>query len=69
MEMDQMMTGWYSYFQQLPTLLFALLVLLVGWLIAKFIGKGVEALLKKTSFDDRLFSNLGKRKYSSEVIM
>jgi len=69
MEMDQMMTGWYSYFQQLPNLLFALLVLLVGWLIAKFIGKGVEALLKKTSFDDRLFSNLGKRKYSSEVII
>ncbi|WP_144551589.1 mechanosensitive ion channel [Bacillus sp. X1(2014)] len=69
MEMDQMMTGWYSYFQQLPNLLFALLVLLVGWLIAKFIGKGVESLLKKTSFDDRLFSNLGKRKYSSETII
>ncbi|MEH7074350.1 mechanosensitive ion channel [Neobacillus drentensis] len=69
MEMDQMMTGWYSYFQQLPTLLFALLVLLVGWLVAKSIGKGVEALLKKTSLDDRLFSNLGKRKFSSEVII
>ncbi|MFL6517098.1 MAG: mechanosensitive ion channel, partial [Bacillus sp. (in: firmicutes)] len=69
MDMNQMMAGWYSYFNQLPNLLFALLVLLVGWLIAKSIGKGVEAMLKKTSFDDRLFSNLGKRKYSSEVII
>ncbi|MEH7128624.1 mechanosensitive ion channel [Neobacillus drentensis] len=69
MDMNQMMTGWYSYFNQLPNLLFALLVLLVGWLIAKSIGKGVEAILKKTNFDDRLFSNLGNRKYSSEVII
>ncbi len=69
MDMNQMMTGWYSYFNQLPNLLFALLVLLVGWLIAKSIGKGVEAVLKKTNFDNRLFSNLGNRKYSSEVII
>ncbi|MBT2734865.1 hypothetical protein [Bacillus sp. ISL-7] len=69
MDMNQMMTGWYSYFNQLPNLLFALLVLLVGWLIAKSIGKGVEAILKKTRFDDKLFSNFGKRKYSSEVII
>ena len=69
MDMNQMMTGWYAYFNHLPNLLFALLVLLIGWLIAKSIGKGVEAILKKTNFDDRLFSNLGNRKYSSEVII
>ncbi|MEY2194147.1 mechanosensitive ion channel [Neobacillus sp. BF23-41] len=69
MDMNQMMMGWYSYFNQLPNLLFALIVLLVGWLIAKSIGKGVEAILKKTRFDDKLFSNFEKRKYSSEVII
>ena len=69
MDMNQMMIGWYSYFNQLPNLLFALLVLLIGWLVAKSIGKGVEAILKKTNFDNRLFSNLGQRKYSSEVII
>lgn len=70
MNMNQMTAGWYSYFDQLPNLLFALLVLLIGWLIAKGIGKSVEAILKKTSFDERLFSNIEKkRKYSSEVII
>ncbi|MBU8880524.1 mechanosensitive ion channel [Bacillus sp. FJAT-29790] len=69
MIMNEMMTGWYSYFHQLPSFLLALLVLLIGWLIAKSIGKGAEAALKKTSFDDQLFSNFGKRKYSSELII
>ncbi|MBV7505218.1 mechanosensitive ion channel [Bacillus sp. sid0103] len=69
MEMDQLMTGWYSYFNQIPNLLLAILVLVVGWLVAKSIGKSVEVLLRKTDFDNRLFANLGKRKYSSEVII
>lgn len=64
-----MMTGWYMYFDKIPNLLFALLVLLVGWLAAKGIGKAVEAALKKSNLDDKLFSNLGQRKYSSEVIV
>jgi hypothetical protein len=69
MNVNEMMAGWTSYFYQLPNLLFALLVLLVGWLIAKSIGKSVEVLLRKTKFDDKLFANVGKRKYSSEVII
>ena len=66
MTFNDLTTGWYSYLQSLPNLILALLVLLVGWLIAKGIGKGVETALKKTSFDDRLFLNVGKRKSSSE---
>ncbi|MDF2787540.1 MAG: rane protein, partial [Neobacillus sp.] len=69
MNVNEMMTGWTSYFYQLPNLLFALLVLLVGWLIAKSIGKSIEALLKRTKFDDKLFANVGNRKYSSERII
>lgn len=69
MNVNEMMAGWTSYFYQLPNLLFALLVLLVGWLIAKSIGKSVEALLRKTKFDDKLFANVGTKKYSSEIII
>lgn len=69
MNVNEMMTGWTSYFYQLPTLLFALLILLAGWLIAKSIGKSVEALLKRTRFDDKLFANIGSKKYSSEMII
>ena len=61
--------GWYIYTDQIPNLLLALLVLLIGWLIAKGIGKAVEAALKKTSLDDKLFSDFGKRKYSIEFII
>ncbi|MCQ6282754.1 mechanosensitive ion channel [Bacillus sp. EB600] len=69
MTFNNLTTGWYSYLQSLPNLILALLVLLVGWLIAKGIGKGVETALKKTSFDDRLFSNVGKRKLSTDWII
>ena len=69
MHVNEMMMGWSSYFQDLPNLIMALVVLLVGWLIAKWIGRGVEAALRKTSFDDKLFSKFGKRKYSSETII
>ena len=61
MSVRDMTDGWYIYTDQIPNLLFALLVLLVGWLIAKGIGKSVEAALKRTSFDDKLFANVGKR--------
>ena len=43
MSVKDITDGWYIYTDQLPNLLFALLILLVGWLIAKSIGKGVEA--------------------------
>ncbi|WP_338470876.1 mechanosensitive ion channel [Niallia sp. XMNu-256] len=71
MNARDMMDGWSVYLNQIPNLLFALLVLLIGWLVAKGIGKGVEAALKKTSLDNKLFSGAGKekRKYSIEFII
>jgi Conserved TM helix len=69
MKMEEITAGWYRYTDLIPNLLFALLILFIGYLVAKGIGKAVEGALKKTSLDDRLFSNLGKRKYASEVII
>ncbi|MBW8350295.1 mechanosensitive ion channel [Bacillus sp. IITD106] len=50
--------NWASiYVAKLPNLLWALIVLLIGWIIAKAIGKAVEKGLKKTNWDERLFAS------------
>ncbi|RST77168.1 hypothetical protein D4T97_001330 [Siminovitchia acidinfaciens] len=50
-------TDWISiYLAKLPNLIWALIVLLIGWIVAKAIGKAVEKLLRKTSWDEKLFS-------------
>ena len=70
MNVNNMVAGWYIYTNQIPRLILAILVLLIGWLIAKAIGKAVSALLKKTSFDDKLFSSFNNtKKHSSETII
>lgn len=69
MNVENIMAGWYTYTDRIPQLLLALLVLLIGWLVAKAIGRAVEAGLEKTSLDDKLFANVKNRKYSSEVII
>ncbi|MBS4212627.1 mechanosensitive ion channel [Neobacillus rhizophilus] len=69
MNVRDMLAEWYIYTDRLPILILALLLLIVGWLAAKKIGKVTEAALKKTSFDDKLFSGYGSRKYSSEKII
>lgn len=38
----------------LPDLLAAILVLVIGWLVAFLVSKAVEALLRRTSLDDRI---------------
>ncbi|HET8736828.1 MAG TPA: mechanosensitive ion channel [Pricia sp.] len=43
----------------IPGILGALLVLLIGWLIAKGVKAVVVRLLRKTSWDERLFRNSG----------
>ncbi len=69
MNLRSMTSGWYIYTDQIPHLLLALLVLLIGWLVAKGIGKAVETALKKTNFDNKLFPNTEKRKTTSEHIV
>ncbi|MFJ7726048.1 mechanosensitive ion channel [Neobacillus sp. NPDC097160] len=69
MTVKNMMAGWYIYTDRIPHVLLAFLILLIGWLAAKAIGKAVEKALTKTNLDNKLFSNFGKRKYASEVII
>ncbi|MFC0414975.1 mechanosensitive ion channel [Cytobacillus solani] len=69
MKVEEITAGWYRYTDLIPNLLLALLVLLIGYFVSKGIGKAVEGSLKKTSLDNRLFSNVGNRKYPSEVII
>ncbi|PLS15917.1 hypothetical protein CVD28_20490 [Bacillus sp. M6-12] len=60
---------WNNLFDSLPEFLIALLVLLIGWFVAKLIERGVYKALQKTKMDDRLFPGRSNRKYSSEKII
>lgn len=68
MNYNSIMQEWYSYLGKLPDLLLALIVLFVGWLIAKGIESVVKRALNKTDLDDKLFGS-ASRKYSSEKIV
>ncbi|WP_349410327.1 mechanosensitive ion channel [Pseudalkalibacillus sp. SCS-8] len=68
MNYNSIMQEWSAYLGKLPDLIVALLVLLVGWIIAKGIESVVRRALKKTSVDDKLFRGQNK-KYSSEKIV
>ncbi|MEF7565744.1 mechanosensitive ion channel [Bacillus infantis] len=61
--------GWNGYLNQLPDLLLALVVLLLGWIIAKAVEKAVLKGLRKTNLDNKLFAESGNRKYSPEKII
>ncbi|MEC5424889.1 mechanosensitive ion channel [Virgibacillus sp. C22-A2] len=50
---DYFTTG---FMQGLQNFVIALIVLLVGWLLAKAIGNAVEKALRKTQIDDRFFN-------------
>ncbi|PXW92734.1 putative transporter (transmembrane protein) [Streptohalobacillus salinus] len=62
---------WY-YFDQISDFLIAILVLLVGWLIAAIIAGLVKKALLKTDFDNKLFAGPegeSDKKYNSEKII
>lgn len=52
--MDQYFTS--SFMQGVQNFVIAILVLLVGWLIAKAIGNAAEKALSKTNLDEKLFN-------------
>ncbi|NMH67794.1 mechanosensitive ion channel [Bacillus sp. RO3] len=62
---------WYGYLGKLPDLLLALLVLLIGWIIAKAVEKAVYGILKRVKIDDKLYfgSGTGERKWTSEKVI
>ncbi|HLR61641.1 MAG TPA: mechanosensitive ion channel [Lentibacillus sp.] len=45
-----------GFLQGLQNIIIAILVLLVGWLIAKLISRAVEKALKKTDLDEKVFN-------------
>lgn len=63
--------GWGYYLDRLPDFLLAILVLIIGWVIAKFIEKAILKGLQKTNLDNKIFRDgtNSNRKYSSEKII
>ena len=53
---DQM---WQTLGGFLPSLLWAIVVLFVGWLIALIVSAAIRAIFNRTSFDNRLATSLG----------
>ncbi|MCM3440334.1 mechanosensitive ion channel [Metabacillus halosaccharovorans] len=46
--------SWMAYLGRLPDLVLALLVLLIGWIVATIIAKAVKAALHRTDFDNKM---------------
>ncbi|MFT8321855.1 MAG: mechanosensitive ion channel [Bacillus sp. (in: firmicutes)] len=61
--------GWNYYLDRLPDFLLAILVLIIGWIIAKVIEKIVLKGLNKTNLDNKIFRDKNTTKYSSEKII
>lgn len=62
--------SWSGYFNRFPSILYAIAVFLVGWLLAALISRGVKGLLAKTSWDDKLFEYAKiNSKYKSDVVV
>lgn len=59
--LDSLGTIWVSFIGFLPTLLAALIVFIVGWLIAIFLGKVVNRIVKSIKLD-LLLTRLGFKK-------
>lgn len=56
-----------SLLHSIQNVVIALIVLLVGWLIAKLIGNGVEKALNKTALDEKLFNKFSTSKTKPDV--
>ncbi len=46
--------SWIAYLSRLPDLVLALLVLLIGWIVATLIAKAVKGALHRTDFDNKM---------------
>jgi hypothetical protein len=55
---------------QLPSILIAVLVFLLGWLVAALVSRGIKKVLSKTDWDDKLFEYAKiNPKYKPHVIV
>lgn len=61
--------NWNSFWDKIPDFILAVVVLILGWIIAKIIEKALYKGLQKTNLDDKIFPEGKPRKYSSEKII
>lgn len=54
MDYNGVRDSWMGYLGRLPDLVLALLVLLIGWIVASLIAKAVKAALHRTDFDNKM---------------
>ena len=59
--LQSLQTAFTTFLNYLPQLLGALLVLLIGYIIAKVLDKAIAKLLHRTKFDEKLTQNSGGR--------
>src|SRR5699024_1606473 len=68
--MNNMYDGFaYNLSSGTPSILGALLILLVGWLIARGVKALVIKLMKKTSWNEKLFRNSGESGEKTNVFI
>lgn len=60
--------NWNSFLDNIPNFILAVIVLIIGWIIAKFIEKASYKGLKKTNLDNKIFRD-NPPKYSTEKII
>src|SRR5699024_11025098 len=67
--MDYYLDQYFSmgFLQSLQTFVIAILVLLIGWLIAKGIAGGIEKALNKTALDEKLFNKFSSSESKPSV--
>lgn len=63
---ENVIESWYNYLNNLPDLIFAFIVLIIGWLIAKGIGSGVTKLLQKVNLHKKLFDGKDEMQEKAE---
>lgn len=61
--------NWNSFWDNLPSFLLAVVVLIIGWIVAKVIEKASYKGLQKTNLDNKIFHENKPKKYSSEKVI
>lgn len=57
------------YLSNLPQLIFAILILVAGFIVASVVSKAVRKGMQKTNVDNRVFAGFDNTKYRPEVIV
>ncbi len=68
--LNEVFQSWNSQLNQFPSVLTAIIVFLVGWLVAAIISRVIRGILGKTKWDDKLFDLVKiNEKYKSHIVI